>query len=172
MSTLKPENASRRRLAKGAAAVPVVLSSLLSKNALGNTYLCTVSGQVSGNMSPTGNDDAACEGKSLSYYKDQYRNKSTKFKDLFGSDHRWGNVLVRQVLNGETGNLAISGSILLAQRATVVFLNAAHGSYYVEQIEVGEIFRALFNSQDHIRPSGEVLSYEKANNLLRLLAGF
>ena len=42
----------RRRLAKGGLAAPVVLASLASKQVLGSTpYSCTISGQISGNMS-------------------------------------------------------------------------------------------------------------------------
>ena len=50
-------SASRRQFAKAGAAAPVVLGSLLSKPALGAGYTCTISGQMSGNISshPTAN---------------------------------------------------------------------------------------------------------------------
>ncbi len=44
-------NPSRRRLAKGAIAGPAVLATITSKNALGATYACTVSGHDSANVS-------------------------------------------------------------------------------------------------------------------------
>lgn len=172
MNTQKPGEVSRRRLAKGAAVAPVVLSSLLSKNALGNTYLCTVSGQVSGNMSPNGNDQPTCAGKSLASYVEQYKSSSVKFKDLFGNDTRWNNVLLKDILKGYNGPLAISGSKVLAQRAAVAYLNAADASYYVNQTDVRGMFLAVFDSRDYIRPSGETVPYDKADNLLQLLAGF
>ena len=172
MTTQKPGEVSRRRLAQGAAAAPVVLSSLLSKNALGNTYLCTVSGQVSGNMSPNGNDEPTCTGKSLATYVDQYKTSSVKFKDLFGMDTRWNNVLLKDILKGYSGPLAISGSKVLAQRAAVAYLNAADASYYVNQTDVRGMFLAVLDSRDYIRTSGVTVPYEKADNLLQLLAGF
>lgn len=50
-----PANVSRRRFAKAGAAVPVVLGSLASKPVLAidsrASYHCTISGQLSGNMS-------------------------------------------------------------------------------------------------------------------------
>lgn len=45
----------RRRLAKGGLAVPVVLATLASKNALSAVpYQCMISGKISGNNSPNG----------------------------------------------------------------------------------------------------------------------
>lgn len=51
-----PIDESRRRLAKGGVAGSIILSSLVGKSALAIPYRCTVSGQVSGNMSPVGRD--------------------------------------------------------------------------------------------------------------------
>jgi hypothetical protein len=48
----RPEvDAQRRRFAKGGLAAPVVIGSLLSRPVLGATHNCTVSGQISGNVS-------------------------------------------------------------------------------------------------------------------------
>ncbi len=53
-----PPNPSRRRLTKGGLAAPVVLASLASKNAFAAApYLCTISGAMSGNLSPHGPAD-------------------------------------------------------------------------------------------------------------------
>ena len=50
-----PSNPSRRRLARGGLAAPVVLASVVSRNAFAATpYNCTVSGKLSGNTSPFG----------------------------------------------------------------------------------------------------------------------
>lgn len=64
-------SASRRRFAKAGAAAPVVLGSLLSKPALATQpYNCTISGQMSGNMSPRpGKVDCKTLGKSPGYWK-------------------------------------------------------------------------------------------------------
>lgn len=66
-----PVDVSRRRFAKGGAAAPVVLGSLLSKPALATQpYNCTVSGQMSGNASPRpGKVDCKTIGKSPGYWK-------------------------------------------------------------------------------------------------------
>jgi len=60
----------RRRLARGGMAGTVLLGSLISRPVLGNgsgpPYDCTISGQLSGNMSPRTGDGIACNslGKS------------------------------------------------------------------------------------------------------------
>jgi hypothetical protein len=62
----------RRRLARGGLAGTVVLGSLISRPVLGNgfgpnaPYDCTISGQLSGNMSPRAGDGVTCSalGKS------------------------------------------------------------------------------------------------------------
>jgi hypothetical protein len=66
-----PVDASRRRFAKAGAATPVVLGSLLSKPALATQpYNCTISGQMSGNMSTRpGMVDCKTLGKSPGYWK-------------------------------------------------------------------------------------------------------
>ena len=64
-------SASRRQFAKAGAAAPVVLGSLLSKQALATQpYNCTVSGQLSGNMSTRpGKVDCKTLGRSPGYWK-------------------------------------------------------------------------------------------------------
>ena len=47
----QPTNETRRRLTKSALAGSVILGSLLSRPVLGAPYHCTVSGQLSGNLS-------------------------------------------------------------------------------------------------------------------------
>jgi hypothetical protein len=65
-----PVSPSRRLFAKGAA--PVVLGSLLSKPVLGAEYICTVSGNASGNASAHLTDDAGCDvGMAPNEWKDQ-----------------------------------------------------------------------------------------------------
>ncbi len=64
-------NLLRRRLARGGLAGTVVLGSLISKPVLGAPGLsvpqhCTISGQMSGNMSPRVGDDVLCSSLGLS----------------------------------------------------------------------------------------------------------
>jgi hypothetical protein len=55
----KPVDLTRRRLAKGSLAAPIVLATLTSKNVLAAApYQCTISGQLSGNASPNGPADS------------------------------------------------------------------------------------------------------------------
>lgn len=61
-------NLTRRRLAKGGLAAPVVLSTLASRSVLGNTnYHCTTSGKLSGNTSAHP-QDLVCNGQSSSHW--------------------------------------------------------------------------------------------------------
>ncbi|MDP2432187.1 MAG: hypothetical protein Q8O33_09160 [Pseudomonadota bacterium] len=59
---LKPKtdqpDALRRRLTKGGLAAPVILATLASKPVLGAAWSCTISGQVSGNLS--GHESEVC----------------------------------------------------------------------------------------------------------------
>lgn len=62
---------NRRNLTKGGLAVPVVLASLASKNALAASapYNCTISGKLSGNTSAHGQDQACNVGRTPGYWK-------------------------------------------------------------------------------------------------------
>lgn len=82
MQSNQPEESDRpdpmrRRLAKGGLAGSVVLGSLISKPVLAGPklsppYHCTVSGQISGNMSPRDDSTMACTtlGRSPTQWKD------------------------------------------------------------------------------------------------------
>ena len=65
----QPEKVSipRRKLTTAALAGPVVLGTLASRQALGQVpYMCTVSGLISNNFSPTGHSGGSCGGLGLS----------------------------------------------------------------------------------------------------------
>jgi hypothetical protein len=64
--------ASRRRFARAGLSSSVVLGSLVSKPVLGQVaYRCTVSGQLSGNVSAPRDPNAVCAtGRSLTYWRD------------------------------------------------------------------------------------------------------
>lgn len=61
-------SASRRQFAKAGVGAPVVLGSLLSKPALGAGYHCTISGQLSGNISSHPTDNCSALGGSPTYW--------------------------------------------------------------------------------------------------------
>jgi len=63
---------ARRRFARAGLAAPVVLSSLISKPALGTgvPYICTVSGKLSGNMShPGATENCTVLGNNCQYWR-------------------------------------------------------------------------------------------------------
>ncbi len=83
-------NPSRRRLAKGGLAVPVVLASLTSKNAFAALpYHCFVSGQLSNNQSAFGpNQQTANQSCTLplnnARVQSALQNDRTTFSSVFG----------------------------------------------------------------------------------------
>lgn len=70
-----PQNPMRRRLARGGIAGTVVLGSLISKPVLGAVpYHCTISGQISGNLSrPDDNTNCKTLGRSPGYWGNKPR---------------------------------------------------------------------------------------------------
>lgn len=89
-------NLSRRRLARGGLALPVVLATLASKPVLGAApYNCTISGALSGNTSTHG-EEMRCSslGRSPGYWKNHasvWPNfaPNTAFKDVFADAYWW-----------------------------------------------------------------------------------
>ena len=65
----QPTNETRRRLTKSALAGSIVISSLLSRPVLGAPYQCTVSGQLSGNMSNHTTEPCFNLGQSPEYWE-------------------------------------------------------------------------------------------------------
>lgn len=63
-----PIDEGRRKLTKASLAAPVVLGTLASRPVLANAWNCTISGQISGNVSRPGKVDCATLGQSPSYY--------------------------------------------------------------------------------------------------------
>jgi hypothetical protein len=83
------QNPSRRRLARGAAATPVVLASITAKNALAGNYSCTTTGAQSGNMSHKHEDtDCYDVGHSCKHWKDTYKGNTRKFVQCLGVDYK------------------------------------------------------------------------------------
>lgn len=89
-------DALRRRLTKGALALPVVLATLASKPVLGAApYNCTISGALSGNTSTHG-QEVPCSSLGLSpgYWKNHRSdwrtvNPDAAFKTVFADAYWW-----------------------------------------------------------------------------------
>ncbi|MEO8249858.1 MAG: hypothetical protein ABI589_10850, partial [Burkholderiales bacterium] len=87
----QPTNLSRRRLAKGGMAAPVVLASIASKNAFATApYLCTISGKMSNNMSPHGPAGSTTQpnckiGGSKTAVQRKLTGDNTTFQSIFSS---------------------------------------------------------------------------------------
>ena len=128
----------RRRLAKGGLAAPVVIGTLLSRPVLGATpWKCTVSGQLSGNVSGHETETCAALGKSHSTLTSEYASLPSTtilaqfpllvndyiFKDSGGllTLTSAGNTAatIQEVLSA-----SLAGDLLYAQRALVLLLNA------------------------------------------------
>ena len=112
----QPQNPSRRRLARGGLAAPIVLASLTTKHAFAsNLYHCTVSGQMSGNMSPFGpnkNPGASCAtGMNRAQVMAALQNDSTTFASVFGVDIYYANG------TNATATALANKSVLLAANA-------------------------------------------------------
>jgi len=85
----KPVDLSRRRLAKGGLAVPIVLASIASKNVLANVpYRCTISGKLSGGSthSTTDSCDLGTSGRNrLASLNNTSGSGARKLSDLYPS---------------------------------------------------------------------------------------
>jgi hypothetical protein len=148
----KPVDLTRRRLAKGGLAAPVVLATLASRNALAAVpYQCTISGQMSGNASPNGPADSTpCNtlGYSGSYWSATLSNNgqtlgARKLADLsltsaYDTDHTTGQNFfiiahdsssstqpstLYEILNYGAGSPA-PPNLDYAKKALVLYLNA------------------------------------------------
>jgi hypothetical protein len=83
------ENPARRRLARGAAAVPAVLASMTTTNALAGKYHCSVSGKASGNTSNHAVEgDCRNGGRSVTQWKSQMAGDRTLVVDCLGVEYR------------------------------------------------------------------------------------
>jgi len=89
--TIKPSgnqpDTLRRKLVKGGLATPVILATLASKPVLGAPWNCTISGQISGNVSTHGEVACTSVGNSKATFAASYPNppagSATMISDLF-----------------------------------------------------------------------------------------
>ncbi len=149
----------RRRLAKGSLAAPVVIGTLLSRPVLGATpWKCTVSGQLSGNVSGHATETCASLGKSHATLTGEYNGVAdtilTQFP-LLVSDYIFkdsgglltltsaGNVAatIHEVLSA-----SLAGDLLYAQRALVLLLNAKglsdNSTYPLTEFQARQLFKS------------------------------
>lgn len=186
------QHPARRRLAKGALAGTAVLASITSKNALGASYACTVSGQQSGNLSRAG-EVVNCQDEttSLRELKDQYdkgNKKKTEAPQQLGvkyvdpsakkkkpSDPAplpiWATIY--QVLSGVQGlQFERGGDLSLAQATMVVYLNAARSDYHVSQQRCMELYEGALGSGMPLKDKpGVVWDADRCAKFLKLLSG-
>ena len=160
-------NEQRRRLTKGGLAAPVVMGTLLSRPVLGAApHHCTISGQVSGNMS-THDQSILCStlGRSPSNWADDSPSSwpgsltdssgtpllfnlapsstNPKFADVYSKGGADANV--QEVLKGtDVAVKSGSATVELGQEAVAAYLNAADQQKYpITQQEVVAMFNAV-----------------------------
>lgn len=179
---------ARRRLAKGALAGTAVLASITSKNALGASYACTVSGQQSGNLSRSAEIVDCLEGaKTLPDLRADYgrgNKKNIQSPQEFGVKYVDPSskktpppipapATIFQVLSGVQGlQFERGGDLVLAQAALVVYLNAAVPNYHVTQARCLELFDGAVGSGMPLKDKpGVVWDAMRCVNFLKMLAG-
>jgi hypothetical protein len=136
-------NEQRRRLTKGGLAAPIVVGALLSRPVLGAApHNCTISGQLSGNVSTHTQGDCTLLGKSHTTLTTEYAQKTattilSEFPLLVnnyvfisnetnvltltpGSGNNTPPATIQQVLAASS----LTGDLLYAQKALVLLLNA------------------------------------------------
>lgn len=179
---------ARRRLAKGALAGTAVLASITSKNALGASYACTVSGQQSGNISRSAEIVDCLDGtKTLPELRAEYgkgNKKKTDSPQNFGVKYVDPSskkkpaplpapATILQVLSGVQGlQFERGGDLVLTQAALVVYLNAARPGYHITQARCLELFDGAVGSGMPLKDKpGVVWDATRCANFLKLLAG-
>ncbi len=140
-------------------AVPAVLASISTKNALANPiYGCTVSGKMSGNASPgLGREEtSSCGGRSPDGWKSHYSTDpsgSLEAPSGFGVSHKTaGSVATRKLVFAKSNKIKFSYSQQVTLDALAVYCNAEPGNYHVSTDEVHDLFEVA---------SGQVTEYTK-----------
>jgi hypothetical protein len=161
-----PVDQQRRRLAKGGLAAPIVIGTLLSRPVLGAApHKCTISGQVSGNMSThdqsvscstLGSSPSVLAASSASWpssLKDGSGNPllfklapsttNPKFADVYTGGG--GDATVMEVITGSvTVKPGSAATVELGKEAVAAYINAADQTKYpITQQEVVAMFNAV-----------------------------
>jgi hypothetical protein len=184
---MSPVNESRRRLTKAGLAVPAVLGTLASRPVLAAVpWKCTISGQVSGNMSGHAMETCVNLGQTQTYWAGEFDQGDDK--NILISDSDWfpnltTNYIFRQgndLTFDTTPQVASIYDILsatnlgtelrYAQRALVLLLNAkGHldtSSYPLKQSQAERLYVAAATQSsfsdtnpDFTWTNGEVMNY-------------
>ena len=178
----------RRMLAKGGLAAPIVLGALMSRPVLGAApYHCTISGQMSGNVSPRPGADTNCAslGKSPAYWRDLAAfgttgvNKTALFTSLGFVDTYWKRnnnqrlvapnannsqvATLQQVLANLIANNNPPTNVPLGRAAIASYLNAIEfaPNYPLSKEEVVAMFNATIGGGTYMNGwnSAQVLAY-------------
>lgn len=164
-SKAEQPNAIRRRLTKGSLAAPVVLASLASKPVLadfnlggGVPWLCTLSGQLSGNMS--GHETETCNVGTSHAGFGSYLNRGVTIKTQFGLAED-----LVFVFTSTPTSMTLDGSSLGIRPATIgEALDATHfaspGAQYAQKALV-----ILLNAEDRTDTSHYPLTEGQAIKL-------
>jgi hypothetical protein len=194
-SKAEQPNVLRRRLAKGALAAPVVLASLASKPVLadfnlGVPWLCTLSGQLSGNMS--GHETESCDGGTSHAGFGSYLNRGVTIKNQFGMAEDLVFVFTAtpttMTLDGNTlgTRVATIGEVLdatspgypsaehYAQKALVILLNAENltdtSFYPLTEAQAINLFIAACKSQNFVDTNPNInWNYDQVKAYIDLL---
>jgi hypothetical protein len=171
--TRAPVDEQRRRLTKGGLAAPIVIGTLLSRPVLGAApYNCTISGQLSGNVSSHGNPvNCKTLGLSPGYWKNHPSDWSpllpnALFKSVFANAYWWkaanpsevelappstagfnADPTLMQVLTSTAGMRPNLNYPALGRAAVASWLNAYHKApnYPLTQAEVVAMFNAVYS---------------------------
>jgi len=185
-------DALRRKLVKGGLAAPVVLATLASKPVLGAApWKCTISGQVSGNMS--GHESETCSqlGDPPAYWQSNtWPNcdyfftgcgigtlTARLFKDTPASiglttfADAYSGFTVMQVLSGSATPSALNATVRLGQETVAALLNAmTHGTNFpLPSADVITIFNSIATTGSYTTEFGEVWNEGDVYNYFHML---
>lgn len=167
-------NEQRRRLAKGGLAAPIVIGTLLSRPVLGAApHNCTISGQMSGNVSTHVQGVCSLLGRSPGYWKNNGVSAQTgiAFNTVFADAYSWKlenpttvllakqgtsgfspNPTLLQVLQSTVGMRPNFNYPALGRAAVACYLNALYGApgnppwpdFPLKPSDVVEMFNAVY----------------------------
>lgn len=192
-------NAVRRKIAKGTLAAPVILATLASKPVLAAApWRCTISGQVSGNMS--GHESETCDqlGRSPTYwqsnpwpdcdaffthcgdagaltarlFKDTPHGMSIGlFADAFNNELNAAKATAVEVLEGKTTPTTAYATTRLGQEAVAALLNALQfgTAYPIPSADVITIFNAIATTGSYATEFGAVWHEPDVYNYFAML---
>ncbi len=154
-------NEQRRRLAKVGLATPVVIGTLLSRPVLGAAHNCTISGQLSGNVSTHTQGDCSELGTSHTQLIKDYKNANNtilnQFPDLVNNYIFKDGSTISLNANGKNpakikevlGATGLTGDLLYAQKALVLLLNAkdltGSSTYPLTKFQARQLFKSAAN---------------------------